>query len=124
MRTPRSQRGVSLLAWIAILVVVGLFVLFGMRTIPAYFEYFTLVSIAEGVRQDRSLQEAPPQEVRSELNKRMRIDDVDDIGDAGYDAVSIRQGGGELTLIIDYEVREPFLGNIDLVISFDRRIGP
>ena len=124
MRTPYRQRGVSLLAWIAILVVVGLFVLFGARTVPAYFDYFTLVSVVEGVQRDPELRGASTAEVREQLETRMRINDVDDVGDVGYDAVIVRQAGKNLTLEIDYEVREPFIANIDLVVSFSRRIGP
>ena len=125
MQTKHSQRGITLLSWIAILLVVGFFVLFAMRTVPAYFNYFTLVQVAEGVQQDRSLRNVPLQEVRSKLDTRMRINDVDNAADVGYDAIRIQQSGeGGFTLTISYEVREPLIGNIDLVVSFDRRIGP
>ena len=125
MHTPYSQRGITLLSWIAILFVVGFFVLFAVRTVPAYFNYFTLVQVAEGVQQDRGLQGAPLQEVRSKLNTRMRINDVDNVADERYDVISIRQSpDGTLILDIEYEVRESLFANIDLVVSFDRRIGP
>ncbi|MDZ7749512.1 MAG: DUF4845 domain-containing protein [Halofilum sp. (in: g-proteobacteria)] len=121
MRTPHSQRGISMLSWIAILLVVGFFVLFAMRTVPAYFNYYTLVQVAQGVQQDGSLRDVPVQELRSKLNTRMRINDVDDVG---YDAIEIRQGSsGGWLLVVDYEVREPLLLNIDLVMSFNKRIG-
>ena len=124
MRTPHSQRGISMLSWVAILLVVGFFVLFAMRTVPAYFSYYTLVQVAQGVQQDGSLRGVPVQELRSKLNTRMRINDVDDVGDVGYNAIEIRQGSnGGWLLIVDYEVREPLLGNIDLVMSFNKRIG-
>lgn len=124
MHTPHSQRGISMLSWIAILLVVVFFVLFAMRTVPAYFNYYTLVQVAQGVQQDRSLRDLPAQAVRKKLDTRMRINDVDDVGDVGYDAVQIRQGSeGGWVLVLDYEVREPLLGNIDLVMSFNRRIG-
>lgn len=123
MHTPHSQRGISMLSWIAILLVVIFFALFAMRTVPAYFNYHTLVQVAQGVQQDRSLRGVPVQEVRSKLDTRMRINDVDDVGDVGYDAVQIRQGSdGGWVLIVDYEVRAPLIGNIDLVMSFNRRI--
>ena len=125
MRTPSSQRGMSLLSWIAILVVVGFFGLFGVKTVPAYFNYMTLTSVAQGVQGDPSLQQAPLPEIRSQVNTRMRVNDVDDVGDVGYRAIEIVQNTqGGISVIVDYEVREPFIGNIDLVMTFYRRFGP
>lgn len=121
MRTVRNQRGITLISWVAILIVVGFVVLFAVRVVPAYFNYWTLLNVVQGVQGDPALQDAPRDEVRSKLNTRMRINDVDDIG---YDAVSIRQApSGGLTLVIDYEVREPLVGNIDVVVSFERSVG-
>ena len=121
MRTPRSQRGMTLISWIALLLVVAFFGLFASRTVPAYFDYWTIVSVAEGVQGDPALQDAPRAEVRSKLNTRMRINDVDDLG---YDSISIRTGsGGGLRLVVQYEVREHLLGNIDLVLRFDHTVG-
>jgi hypothetical protein len=125
MRTRHKQQGISLLSWLAILIVVGFFGLFANATVPAYFSYYTMVQVAESVQSDPSLSGATIQEVRSKLNTRMRINDVDNAAEAGYNAIRIKPAGqGGYALTVDYEVRKPFIGNIDLVMSFERRVGP
>lgn len=121
MRMPYRQRGVSVPALIALLVVVGFVVMIGVRLTPVYFNYYTLVSLVKSVQQDPSLRGAPTEEIRAALDKRMRLNEVDDLG---YDVVQIRRPGGGLALDIAYEVRRPFIGNIDMIVSFNRRVGP
>ncbi len=117
MRTLTKQRGMSPVAWIAILLVVGFFAYFGSKVVPAYFNYYSLLDVVEGVKNDRTLRNAPVGELRSTLRKRMRLNDVDDLGD---EVITIERRGGELEMTIDYRVREPFIANIDLLMTFQR----
>jgi|GEM_PF-6662307 len=111
------------MGWIALLLVVGFAVTVAAKLVPAYFNYLTLVDVAESVQQDAKLQEAPMNQVRYAVKSRMRINNIDDIGDL-KDLMDIEQTGGALILNIDYEVRRHLLGNVDLIIHFQRRIGP
>lgn len=121
MRTPYRQRGISIPALIALLIVLGFVVMIGMRLTPVYFSYYTLVSLVKSVHQDPSFREQSTKEIREAVNKRMRLNEVDDLG---YEVVKIRRPGGGLVLDIAYEERRPFIGNIDLIVSFNRRVGP
>lgn len=124
MRTPYSQRGISLLAWIAIVLVVGLFALFGAKTVPAYFNYYTLVNVAKSVQNERNLDRSNLQEVRQMINKRMRMNNIENASEQGYEVIAIKPARGDFVLEIDYEVRNQFIGNIDVVVSFHRSIEP
>lgn len=121
MRTPYRQRGVSIPALIALLIVIGFVVTIGIRIAPVYFNYYTLVSLVKSVHEDPTFRDESTGQIREVLNKRMRINEVDDLG---YDVVEIKRPGGGVVFDIAYEVRRPFVGNIDLVVSFNRRVGP
>lgn len=121
MRTPYRQRGVSIPVLITLLILVGFVVMIGIRITPVYFNYYTLVSLVKSVQQDPSLRDQPTRDIREALDKRMRLNEVDDLG---YEVVEIKRPGGELVLDIAYEVRRPFIGNIDLIVRFNRRVGP
>lgn len=121
MRTPYHQRGVSIPALIALLIIIGFVATIAVRVTPVYFNYYTLVSLVKSVQQDAALRDASTREIRKAVNKRMRLNEVDDLG---YDVVEIKRPGGGLVLDIAYEVRRPFIGNIDLIVSFSRRVGP
>lgn len=121
MRTLYRQRGVSIPALIALLIVVGFVIMIGVRLAPVYFNYYTLVSLVKSVQEDPQLRDSPEPEVREAVNKRMRLNEVDDLG---YDVVTINRPSSGLILDIAYEVRRPLIGNIDMVVYFNRRVGP
>ncbi len=117
MRTLSKQRGMSPVAWIAILLVVGFFAYFGSKVVPTYYTYYSLLDVVEGVKDDRVLRDSSLSELRSTLRKRMRLNDVDDVAD---NVVTIERRGGDVVATIDYQVREPFIANIDLLMTFER----
>lgn len=121
MHMPIRQRGISIPALLAILLIVAFVVMIAVRLTPVYFDYYTLVSVVKSVQQDQDLRNESTDEVRSALDKRMRLNEIDDLG---YDVVAVKRPGGGLALDIAYEVRRPFIGNIDMVVYFNRRIGP
>lgn len=121
MRTLNRQRGVSVPALIALLIIIGFVITIGIRLTPVYINYYSLVSLVKSVQEDEELRKQPTVDIREAVNKRMRLNEVDKLG---YDVVSIKRPSGELVLEIDYEVRRPFVGNIDLIVSFNRRVGP
>jgi len=116
MRTLKKQRGMSPVAWIAIVLVVGFFAYFGSKVVPAYFNYYSVLDVVEGVKEDRVVDNSSVAELRSTLRKRMRLNDVDDLGDA----VTIERRADEVVATVDYQVREPFIANIDLLMTFER----
>ncbi len=123
MKTIRRQQGYSLWSLLVIAVVLGFFALLALRLIPVYMDYWTVVSVAESVQEDPELRDGSPREARSALRARMRLNNLRDY-DVG-DLYSISRGdGGVLVIDIEYEKRVPFMLNIDLVASFERRVGP
>ncbi len=118
MRRLTRQRGMSPLAWIAILLVVGFFAYFGSRVVPAYVNYYSLVDVVEGVANDRTIQDTSVGGIRNTVRKRMRLNDVDKIGE---DAVTVERRGGKIVMEIDYQVRRALFGNIDVCMRFQRR---
>jgi len=118
MRRLTRQRGVSPLAWIAILLVVGFFAYFGSRVVPAYFNYYSLVDVVEGVANDGTMQNTSVSGIRQTVRKRMRLNDVDKIAE---DAVTIERRGGKIVMELDYQVRRALFGNVDVCMRFQRR---
>lgn len=121
MRSPISQRGITLISLLAIIVLICFAALIVVRIAPSYFTYYTIVSIAESVHEDPELRNGSPHDVRQALNTRMRINDVEGLG---YNVIQARQENGQWAFSIDYEDRRPLIGNIDVVMTYRRSIGP
>ncbi len=120
MRSLRMQRGISPIGWIALLIVVGFVGLVAVRLVPVYLDYYAVLSSAQSVYEKTVRSDGSDSEIRESLRRHMQINDVNDLG---YDIVRIQRRRGGVNLLIDYEVRKPLMGHIDLVLRFNRSIG-
>lgn len=121
MYVPRHQRGITFLGWMAILFLAIVVGLIGIRIGPPYAEYVTLVGVVESVHEDRMLREGPESDLKRALDTRMRLNEVDDIG---REVITIQRPAGQLIFDINYEVEKPLVGNLYLLLKFNKRIGP
>ena len=120
MRSLRGQRGLSTVGWIAILLLVGFASTAAIRIAPAYLDYYAVVSSAQAAQERGARDNLSAAGVREAVRRNMQVNDVDDLG---YDIVKLKQTAGGIELLIDYEVRRPLVGNMDIVLKFNRRIG-
>ena len=118
-KTARQQQGFSKLA-IMLFIAIGVFVLtVVVRVVPVYIEDFTLSSIIGSMEDSRPYREAETVgDVRELLRKRIQMENIDGV-DA--DDIAMERDGDRLRLEFSYEVRSPFMGNIDTVIQFDHQ---
>ncbi len=123
MTSPRYQGGRSLVGILFVIILAGVFVLLALRLVPLYIDYRTITSIAASVQEDTDYRNAPEEDVRDGLRAQMRINNLRGYDDEEIYAIS-RDDDDALVIEIDYEERVPFLFNIDLIASFERRVGP
>lgn len=113
---PSRQRGLSLLGWVVVLIVLVVFGTAAFRMVPAYMEYNTISSAIESVLDDNKTALMSPGEVRESIGKRFLINQVDAIGENDLD---IEKAGGQLSVGVDYEVRQPMFYNVYVLMKFD-----
>lgn len=114
---PSSMRGLSLVSWLLIIVVVVVFGTAGMRMVPAYLEFTTITGLVENVLADAKVGLKSEGEIRSDLDKRFSINRIDSI--TAHD-LAIYKEAGRLNITVDYEVRENLFYNVDVVMVFNR----
>lgn len=113
---PSRQRGLSLLGWVVVLMVLVVFGTAAFRMIPAYMEYNTISSAITSVLDDNKTALMSPGEVRDSIGKRFLINQVDAINTSD---LNIEKDGGQLSVGVDYEVRQPMFYNVFVVMQFD-----
>lgn len=121
MRRPggrSGQRGITLIGFLIVLAIVGFFAYIAMKLVPIYNEYFSIVSAMKAVQSEPGIANKTPTEIRGMLSRRFDIGYVKSV--EPQDAKITRADG--YILQIKYEVREPFVYNIDLVVSFDKSV--
>ena len=111
----RKQRGITLIGFIVVLVVVGFFGYMGMVLGPGYSEYYSVVKAVNKVAGDARPGDTEMEPIRKALDRQFTVDYVETV--TGDDAKLIRDKAGN-SLNMTYEYRKPFIYNIDFVIKF------
>lgn len=119
MAMDRQQRGLTLIGFLLVLAVVGIFAYVGMRLFPIYSEYYSVVSAIKGVASEPGVAKMDPSRVRDLLEKRFYISYVENVKKQD---VRIARDDSGYKLNVSYEVRRPLIYNLEVVAHFDKTV--
>ncbi|MBK9131479.1 MAG: DUF4845 domain-containing protein [Gammaproteobacteria bacterium] len=114
-RCGNKQEGLTFLSLLIVLAVIGFFAYIGIKLTPVYLEHFSVTSSLQSLAEEES-QGLAVGELRSRLLKRLEINNVSHVTE---NDISVRSDAGSKTVTIQYEVQEPFYGNVSLLLSFE-----
>ena len=118
-----KQRGMAVTSWIIVISLVLFFALLGIKMVPTYLEYYSISKILDSVAQDRSLKNASNGHVRKIFMRRVDINNIYDFDEKN---LKFRHGTGEskgkTIMEVEYEVRKKMAGNVDIVMSFYKKV--
>jgi hypothetical protein len=115
----RKPRGMTLMSFVIVLVVVGFFALVAMKLFPMYSEYFNLKGVMEEYAAQPNSASIPPAQMHTDLNRRFGIAYVDSVE---KEHIKIIREGGVSKLNIAYEVRVPLFAHLDVVGKLDNTV--
>ena len=120
MKIIKKQQGVTGITIALGLVLLAFFVLIAVTVWPVYMENFNVNSHLTRLAEDPKAKSMTKLELMKTLEKRFGIDDVKSVN---REDITITGAPGEgYEVQVEYEVRKEFIGNIDLVIYFDKTI--
>lgn len=118
----KKQQGMTLIGWVIVLAIIAFFATLTMRLLPMYQEYYSVLQVMDSMETEIKNNQLTKQQVMTLLSRRF---------DTGYifsvkpDNIELGRGktGAYVTRIkIDYEVRKPFIAQIDLIGHFVKEI--
>jgi hypothetical protein len=112
---PARQRGITLISFIFVLIVVGFFGYMAMVLGPAYNEYYGVVKAMNFVAAENTPGSSDIEAMRKSIDRQFTVGYVNSV--EGKDLKLIRDKGGNV-ISMDYEVRKPFVYNVDFVLKF------
>jgi hypothetical protein len=112
----RKQKGLSMISWIVVIVFLLFQAVIAMNVIPVYITDSSVKSILKDLPSDINAQEASPQELKTIVAKRLRLNNIYTVT---TDDIVIERGRDEKIVNIDYEPRGKLIGNLDYIISFE-----
>jgi hypothetical protein len=111
-----SQRGITLLGFVIVLGVIGLFAYVGMKLFPMYSEYYSVKSALAGLAKEPDIANTSPREIQDRFFRRLYISYSDNVKP---EHVKITRVDGGWQMNVAYEVRKPVIANLDVVGKFD-----
>ena len=116
----RKENGLTLLGFLIALAVVLFFAYAGMRVVPMYLEYHALGNALSKLESDPGAKNMTPQKIKKSIENSLWASYASNNIKAEHIKISKRSGG--VNVRVAYEIRKPFLGNIDLIGSFDKSV--
>ncbi len=119
MKSTDRQRGMTAIGWLMVLGLIAFFSLIGLRLVPVYLEYFSVVTALESLKKNSDISSDSPRQVVDALMRRLDISDVKSVKPAN---VKVLNEGGALKVAVNYEVRVPLMGNLDALATFNKSV--
>ena len=112
----RKQGGLSLLGFLVVLAVVGFAAYVGMKLFPMYQEYYSVRSAMKGLANEPGVADMDPAKIQDLFFRRLYINYSENVKPQN---VKFERTEGGWKMRVNYEVRRPLVGNLDVVGKFD-----
>jgi len=120
MKMRNKQNGMSMIGLLIGMSLVGFIIYTGMRLGPIYSEYYGVVKAMKLVVSKPDISSKSPAEIKQELLKGFWASYVDAKRVNKKHIKIIRSRGKKLQ--VKYDVQEPFIGNLDFLIHFEKTL--
>lgn len=112
----RTQSGITLIGFILVLAVVGVFAYMGMKLIPMYSEYYSVKQALQGLSGEPGIATKDPAKVKDLFFRRLYISYAENVKP---EHVKIERKGANYLMTVKYEIRRPLIANLDVVGRFE-----
>jgi hypothetical protein len=116
----RKENGLTLIGFLIALAVVLFFAYAGMRVVPMYLEYHALGNALSKLENDPAASKMSAQKIKQSIQNSLWASYASNNIKPEHIRISKKSGG--VNVRVAYEIRKPFLGNIDIIGSFDKSV--
>jgi hypothetical protein len=116
----RRHSGLTLIGFLIVLSFTLFFAYAGMRLIPMYLEYNALTTAMDRLQDEPGSSKMSPSAIKQRVSRSLWASYASNNIKPAHMKISKVSGG--IRVRVAYEIREPFLGNIDLVGKFDNSV--
>jgi hypothetical protein len=110
-----KQQGMTLISWMIVIAIALFFILVGIKMVPSYLENYSIRHILAEAEDDRRFRDMTRGEMKKTILKRFKVNGIYNFN---KDDLKLKAGKGGTDIKVDYEVRKPVAGNVEVVMSF------
>lgn len=124
MNTRQRQGGLSFIGMLIVCAVLVFAALVAMKLWPLYNEKFKMVQSMEAVAGEANIRNGTLYDIKSALMRNFDVQDVDEFNmqNIGSALTVTKNPDGSRTMNINYEIRGPLFGELDVVLKFDHSV--
>jgi predicted membrane protein len=115
------QRGLSMIGFLFVAVVLVFVAMLAMKLVPAYIEFFSVKKILATMGQESEIRSKSNADIRSDFVKRANVSYVTVVKP---EDLTIDRSSGVPVISADYEFRTKLFGNASLVVDFSASTNP
>lgn len=116
----RKQSGLTLIGFLIVLSVCLFFAYAGMRLIPMYLEYHALGNAMKLLQQQPGSAKLTPNKIKQKISMSLWASYASN--NIKNEHMKISKTSDGIRVRVAYEIRKPFLGNIDIIGTFDKSV--
>ncbi len=116
MNMRHSQSGMSVIGMLAIGIMVGFFIMCGVRMMPPYMEYLTVKQIVSKVASENAAEDVTIPDLRRRIANLFNTNQIYALQPRD---VKVYRKDGKTYVDASYEVRTPVAGKVDAIMNFD-----
>jgi len=111
-----AQQGLTLIGFLIVHAIAGLFAYIGMKLFPMYQEFYSVKSALKGLASQPSIAGERPEKIQDLFFRRLYINYSENVKPENVKLTRIDKGW---KMDVKYEVRKPLIYNLDVVGKFD-----
>lgn len=116
-----QQRGLSMIGFLFVAVVLVAVAMLAMKLVPAYIEFFSVKKILATMGQESDTRSKSNAEIRDDFARRANVGYVTVVKPEN---LTIDRRSGTPVISADYEFRTKLFGNVSLVVDFSASTNP
>lgn len=120
MNLPKKQRGLTGLGWLMLILIVGGSTTIGVRLVPHYMDFNTASSLLDTMAREPGMINQPNVNLLAMYTKRLKINNIYDF--KLKERLKMKRSADQVTIDLDYEIREPIVANIYILLTFKYKV--
>ncbi|HKI73853.1 MAG TPA: DUF4845 domain-containing protein [Pseudomonadales bacterium] len=120
MTLARKQAGMSFIGWLILLLIFGGGVTVGLKLAPLYIDYNTMSEILDDMSKENGMGDKANLVIQQTVARRFDMNNIRDFDLKNNVTVHRTEKG--VSVILDYKVTKPLLGNVALLVSFHKEV--
>lgn len=116
----RREKGLTLIGFLIVLSMVLFFAYAGMRVVPMYLEYHALGNALSKLQNDPAARNMTPAKMKQSIQSSLWASYASN--NIKNENIHISKKSGGVTVRVAYEIRKPFIANIDIIGVFDKSV--